>query len=481
MINISVIFAIIFYTSLITPSSYAQKNKKQKDESAVNSVAFSNDGKVLATGSGEYSFTGRNIDNLVRLWDAQTGKLKVILKGHEGAVNQVIFSPKGNLLASISGKKTIFIWDAKTGDFKFEIKTGQYSISSMAFSPDGKLLAAASDAIGRKQNAVQLIDIASQKLTKSFGDHGNTIDTLAFSPDGKSIVTGAQDGNLRIWNIKTKKIIKAVKVHKSSIKSAVFSPDSQLIATGGFDRDVKLLNSKAGLLHSSLEHKSFVVSLAFSPDGKLLASASLDKTVNLWDIESGQLISALKGHKSVINNVTFSPDGKRLATASKDGTAVIWSLNNTGAKLSLSMPHKKSQTKTTKIKTANKATVKKQAKAEHPESKKYRSLVTSAYKYQKQKRYKEAETLFKKALEFYKKEPGEKHLDLILTLSSLVELYEKIGRYDDVIKLLNYNLKIHLKVHGKYNPITDIAVERLAGIYQRLGNREAASSLRKKY
>ncbi len=121
----------------------------------------------------------------------------------------------------------------------------------------------------------------------------------------------------------------ALEGHASSVSSVAFSLDGKRLVTGSFDKSAKIWDLQSGKQILSLQgHTSSVNSVAFSPDGQRLATCSSDKTAIIWDIQSGKQILRLQGHTSSVNSVAFSPDGQRLATGSSDKTVIIWDLKS---------------------------------------------------------------------------------------------------------------------------------------------------------
>ncbi len=290
-----------------------------KDVESPDSVAVTRDGSLLA-----YAGAGP-----IKLWHVLTRTAKATLSGHTKSVRALAFSPDGKLLASGSEDKTVKLWDVAAAKELACLKEHEDPLRSVTFLADGKTVVSA-DFAGR----VVFWNVTgpgtpSEKMS-TFG----TLEVMTIAPDGKRMALGLQiergESNLHIWDVasRTKKLSpnkygRSDDAHGEAVFAVAFSPDGKTLAFGERDKKLFLMDPETGVVKKTLPGPDGITALAYSPNGKTLAIGRLGGTPVLFDVDSGRKLDALEGEGAWGHALTFSPDGRTLFVADSLGV-LVW-------------------------------------------------------------------------------------------------------------------------------------------------------------
>jgi WD40 repeat protein len=256
---------------------------------------------------------------------AQTGKEDfLVLKKHMTPVKAIAFSQDGKILATGGEDKTIMLWNLATNEPRNEIKLN-FNIKVLQFTSDQLLLAACGPEI-------RLIDMQG-KLIRTFGGFTTDIWSMQYNEQAGRIIAGSYAKSPKVWDFKTGQPVYNMTGHEKSCLATGISPLGDLAASGSLDRSVRIWDMKDGKQVKKLDiHSDNIFAVDFHPSGKYLLSASADKTIRLWDIQAGKVIRTYHGHEGSIFDVQFLGDGKWFLSCSADKTIILWE-TSTGKQL----------------------------------------------------------------------------------------------------------------------------------------------------
>ncbi len=288
----------------------------------VTSLAFAPDGKTLVSVSDD-----------VCVWDLATATVRRRLPGW----GVVAYSPDGKLLATGSNDQTLRLRAAASGREIRRIRAAQAGIMyplAVAFSPDGKLLATETGdffTLWDVDTGKESGRISPEERNEACGYLRGQMNSAAFSPDGRTLAWAAEHSELALWQLPPGQ--RHRKLPQGGVKSVAFSPDGKYLASAGGsplpgkrECSLHLWDVATGESVCKFEGAGGVRVVAFAPDGKTLAGARKDGDVLLWDVATGRLRQRYEGHTGAVRALAFSPDGRMVASGGMDATILIWAV-----------------------------------------------------------------------------------------------------------------------------------------------------------
>ncbi len=295
-------------------------------------------GRGIAVSADGSRFATTSEDGTATVWETDTGKRLLTLRGHKGEVNGIAFSPDGSLLATTGSDRTVRLWDGASGRQIHVLRGHRDLVLGATFSPDGSLLATSS-----QDGTVRIWDVAAgtQHLVlrgppgeKFYNFSGLT---PAFSPDGSRVTSGGWFST-PIWDLATGKMSMLLPRQQWETFAVAFSPDGTRVATA-IHLGAQTWDAETGEpLTTFSGHTGDILGVAYSPDGTRIATGGDDGTAQVWDVATGESLLTLAGHSIGVQQVAFTPDGDRLLTGGLDGTARLWDISPTGGRDWLTIP-----------------------------------------------------------------------------------------------------------------------------------------------
>jgi WD40 repeat protein len=292
---------------------------KKSHNSPINQLVFSPGGDRLASCSGDFA---------VRLIDFDIVLQSRDFEGHDAPVWTAAFSPNGTKLLSASADKTVKVWQRDSGKVLFTITDHTAPVTCAQFSTDGKLIASAGG-----DKIVRIFDAADAKPLRKCEGHTGTITFLDFSADSKRIVSCGADRKIIIWDADTAKPLTSITDNPSIVAAVAFHPNGKQIAVGNIDQTIRLYDVSGKLQHSWNAHGIAVNGVAYSPNGQFLASCGADMSVAVWPLTSpGANGMRLSGHTGPVSMVAFRKDNIHLVSCGADQTIKLWKVEGNAAK-----------------------------------------------------------------------------------------------------------------------------------------------------
>jgi WD40 repeat protein len=299
------------------PLNSPQKKLLARILSAHSIVAITPNGQTVAAVTNNHQIT---------LWTLKTGEEIKTLAGHNLPILAIAISPNGKYLASAGHDKIIKVWNLQTGNLVYTLVGHTAWIEAIAFSPNGQTLVSAG---GDKTIKVWQLETG---IRDTLIGHADSIYSVAISHNGDMLATGSWDV-IKLWNLKTGREIRSLANSNFGTNSLVFSLDGQSLISGSGDNKINIWDLNTSSQRTLSGHKAGVSSLILSPDGQKLISGSLDNTIKIWNLNTGEELRSFPPQSSIVESIALSPDGQTLISGGW-GNIIKWNFN-TGEEMSI--------------------------------------------------------------------------------------------------------------------------------------------------
>jgi WD40 repeat protein len=261
-------------------------------------------------------------DGVARLVDLKDGSQRIIAS--EASTARIEFAADGDALLTVGTDRSVRFWDVAAGaPTTPPIGRGANAISA-AFSPDGKFVATGSD---DGECVVQIWDRAQGTVVRTLAGHKRKVVALAFSLDGNYLVSASWDKTARLWKVADGTPIGEPLQHQDLVQAVAFSPDSRAVLTGGDDYTARVWEASSGKpLGPPLRHGEKVGTVAFSPDGTVLLTVGYGGSARLWERISGKPLGPPQPSRGGLSSAQFAPDGRTIITGSREGVLRRWTV-----------------------------------------------------------------------------------------------------------------------------------------------------------
>ena len=289
-------------------------------------VAFSPDGRFLASGGGGQEMNGNwteGSDFSIRIWNLKDGTLHKKLDGHKNAITALAWFADSSRIASSSSDNTAKIWNVESGKDEATLLGHTERVSGVAVSEDGSRILTSS-----WDKTCILYDARTGKALKQLDPpHYGRIWSVALSPDGKTAAVAGDHPLIRLWDLEKFTIKKELQGHSQAAVALAFSPKGDRLVSGGWDNTAIVWDLEKGVSTRVLTgNAGRVEGIAISADGKRVLTGSLDQKVRLFNADTGELIQTYDGHTGGIGKVTLSRNGRYAASGGWDHSVRLWPL-----------------------------------------------------------------------------------------------------------------------------------------------------------